>query len=114
MKEQLKIGAPLVAVVVALLVLVWGRAALIPGASFGVLALSIELVSVQVLRPVLDRPFPEIMKRRGVGMALRAGGIALFVVAVVTNRAVFPPLPTAFGFLCVLIPLLLLEPRFLR
>jgi hypothetical protein len=33
---------------------------------------------------------------------------------VVLDRAHFPPLPTAFGFLGVLIPLLWLEARFVR
>jgi len=64
--------------------------------------------------PVLDRPFPVLMKRRFVGMGLRALGIGVFVVAVVTDRLIFAPLPTAFGYIGVLIPLLLLEPRFLR
>ena len=114
MTAQFKIGVPLVVVVTAALVLAWGRAALVPGLSFGILALAIEVVSVRALKPVLDRPFPEIMKRRGVGMVLRGLGIACFVVAVATRRDMFPPLPTAFGLLGVLIPLLLLEPRFLR
>ena len=114
MRQQLAIGVPLVVAVTAVMALKWGQAAVIPAATFGVLALSIEVVSVRVLRSVIDQPFAQIMKRRGVGMALRGGGIALFVIAVVTRRDVFPPLPTAFGFLGVLIPLLLLEPRFLK
>ena len=114
MKAQLAIGVPLGVAVTAALVLKWGQAALVPAATFGALALVIEIASVRVLRPVLDQPFAVIMKRRGVGMALRGGGIALFVIAVVTRRDVFPPLPTAFGYLGVLIPLLLLEPKFLK
>jgi hypothetical protein len=110
----LSIGVALLVVVTAVLVLGFGRVALIPSVTFGALALVIELVSVRVLRPVLDRPFPEIMKRRGVGMVLRGCGIACFVIAVAVRRDVFPPLPTAFGLLGVLIPLLLLEPRFLK
>ena len=38
----------------------------------------------------------------------------LVVVAIVVDRGRFPPLPTAFGFLGVLIPLLFLEVRFVR
>jgi hypothetical protein len=113
-KAQLAIGSVLVAGVTVILVGWWGRVALIPAVAFGALALAIEVSAVLCLRPALNGPFSQVMKRRGVGMAMRLGGIGLFVAAVVLNRELFPPLPTAFGYLGVLIPLLFLEPRFLR
>jgi hypothetical protein len=42
-------------------------------------------------------------------MALRLGGVVLFAAAVFGWRAVFLPLPTAVGFLGVIVPLLFLE-----
>ena len=54
------------------------------------------------------------MRRWAMGMGLRLGGIVLFVVAVVADRALFPPVPSAAGYLGVLIPLLFLEARLLR
>jgi hypothetical protein len=47
-------------------------------------------------------------------MMLRLGGVVLMGAAVVWDRTLFPPLPTAIGFLGVLIPLLFLEVRFVR
>jgi hypothetical protein len=44
-------------------------------------------------------------------MGLRLGGVVLLMVAVVVRRDLFDPLPTALGFLGVLIPLLFFEAR---
>lgn len=114
MKGQLAVGGALVAVVTAVLVLAWGRSAVVPGLVFGLVALGIEVWSVRLMRAVLSQPFSELMKRRAVGMGLRLAGIVCFVLAVALRRDIFPPLPAAFGYLGVLIPLLFLEPRFLR
>jgi hypothetical protein len=38
----------------------------------------------------------------------------LVLVAVLAERERFPPLPTAFGYLGVVVPLLFLEVRFVR
>jgi hypothetical protein len=40
--------------------------------------------------------------------------VALVAVVVALDQAHFPPLPTAFGFLGVLLPLLFLEVRLVR
>jgi len=48
------------------------------------------------------------------GMALRLGGVLLFAAAVFAWRTVFVPLPTALGFLGVIVPLLFLELRTTR
>jgi hypothetical protein len=47
-------------------------------------------------------------------MGLRALGIAIFGVASWTLPELFPPLPAAFAYLGVVVPLLFLEIRFLR
>jgi hypothetical protein len=47
-------------------------------------------------------------------MLLRGLGVALVAVAVTLDRSLFPPLPTAFAFLGVLVPLLFLEVRLVR
>lgn len=51
------------------------------------------------------------MKRFAIGMGLRFGGIVLFLVAVLVDRTLFPPLPAAFGYLGVIVPLLLAEKK---
>jgi hypothetical protein len=47
-------------------------------------------------------------------MGLRVGGVVVFLVAVLVDRELFPPVPTALGFLGVLIPLLFAELRFVK
>jgi hypothetical protein len=47
-------------------------------------------------------------------MGLRLAGVAALAAAIVIDRTVFPPLPSALGFLGVLVPLLFLEVRWVR
>lgn len=107
-------GLMLTAVVTAVLVTVWGRAALLPAVAFGLLATAIQQVAWTVVRPALDAPFPSLMKRWGIGMGLRVLGVVVFAAAVLADRELFPPLPTALAYLGVLIPLLFMETRRLR
>jgi hypothetical protein len=94
--------------------LFWGRSA-IPGAlAFGLLATAIQVAAGAALRPALARPFPELMKRWGLGIGLRLLGVVLFAVAVTVDRELFHPLPSALGYVGVVIPLLIMETRFLR
>lgn len=108
------IGTALVLSVAAVLFGVWGLSGLIPGLVFGTLALVIEVVSVKLLRGALPGPFKETARQFAIGAALKLAGVSLFVVAVLVRRDLFQPLPTAFAFVGVLIPLLFLEPRFLK
>ena len=114
MKRLLVSGAVLTVAVTTALWLVWGTTAIVPGISFGTLATGIQLVAVAVLRPAMGQPFGKMMARWGIGMGLRLLGVVLFAVAVVVDRQLYPPLPTAFGYLGVLLPLLYAETRFLR
>jgi hypothetical protein len=107
-------GIVLTALVTAVLVLVWGRAALAPGVSFGLLATGIQVVSAALVQPVVHGAFKLLIRRWAMGMGLRVAGIAAFAAAVWVRRDVFPPLPTAFAYLGVVIPLLFMETRFLK
>ncbi len=109
--------APGLALTVAVALVLWvafGRQALPAAISFGVLATLIQVASVAVSEPALDRSFDKFMVRWGVGMGFRLAGVVLFAVAVLVWPSLFPPLPTAFAFLGVLIPLLFMETRFLK
>jgi hypothetical protein len=110
----LVLGLVLTAVVTAVLVLAWGQAAVVPGVTFGLLATAIQLVSARLMRDAVQREFRALVRRWGIGMGLRLGGIVAFGVAVAVRRDLFPPLPTAFGYLGVVVPLLFTEIRFLR
>ncbi|MFQ6047217.1 MAG: hypothetical protein ACE5PT_12825 [Gemmatimonadales bacterium] len=93
---------------------VFGRAALVPAITFGVLATIIQLSATALMKPVLDAPFAKFMGRWGVGMGMRLLGVIAFAAAVIVNSELFPPLPAAIGYLGVLLPLLVLETRALR
>jgi hypothetical protein len=107
-------GLALTAVLAGLGWRVWGAGALLPTVSFGLLATAIQVGAVALLRSAWDAPFRLWMKRWAVGIALRFAGVVAFAVAVAADRALFPPLPAALGYLGVIVPLLFLEPRFLR
>jgi hypothetical protein len=108
------LGLALTAVVTAIIVLAFGREALIPGLVFGGLATVIQMVAVSLVRPAVDGPLKSLMKRWGIGMGLRLLGVILFLVAVLVSRDIFPPLPTAIAYLGVLVPLLFTEIRLIK
>jgi hypothetical protein len=110
----LGLGVALTVLVSGLLILGWGQAALLPGGVFGLIATAIQAISVALVRPVFAGETVRLLKRWGVGMLLRVLGVALVAVAVTLNETLFPPLPTAIGFLGVLVPLLFLEVRLVR
>lgn len=111
--KVLAVGLGLTAAVTGMLWLVWGQTALIPGATFGVLATVVQTVAVAMVRPVWTAPFDRFAVRWLAGIGLRLLGVAAIVVVVLLRRDLFPPLPTAFAYLGVLIPLLFTETRFL-
>ncbi len=92
----------------------WGRPAVVAGATFGVLATAIQTMAAARVRPALAGPLPELVRRWSMGMGLRLLGVALFAAAVAVDRKLFPPLPSASGYLGVLIPLLFGETRVAR
>jgi hypothetical protein len=100
--------------VTALLVVVWGRVALVPGVLMGLLATAIQWAATRRLRRDFHGATPEFLRAMGTGMALRMLGVVLMLVVIVADRGRFPPLPTALGFLGVVVPLLFLEVRLVR
>jgi len=83
-------------------------------AEFGVLATVIHLAAVALIRPVIEGPYKKLMARWAMGMGLRLLGVGVFLVAVTMQRELFPPLPSAIGYVGVLLPLLFSEMRLLR
>ncbi len=103
-------GAVLTVAVGSIAAQVWGRPAIPATLIFGAVATLIQVVAYRLSKRPTDplAPFPAGWLQ---GMALRFGGVVAFAVAVAVNRTVFPPLPTALGYLGVIIPLLALELR---
>jgi hypothetical protein len=110
----LGLGLLLTAGVTTILWLAWGERAILPGIVFGLLATAIQIASAALMRGARARELKSLIKRWGIGMGLRLAGIAAFVVAVSVREDLFPPLPTAFGYLGVVVPLLFTEIRFLK
>ncbi|HET7039399.1 MAG TPA: hypothetical protein VFH97_05895 [Gemmatimonadales bacterium] len=77
----------------------------------GLLATGIHVAAVALLRPALVRPFERLWVRWAMGMGARLAGLAAVAVAILVAADRFPALPTAFGFVGVLLPLLFSEMR---
>lgn len=105
------VGMVLTVLVTGIEFLAWGGAAILPGVTFGLLATGIQVIAVRQLKRGLNAPYADLMKRFAIGMGLRMAGILLFVIAVLIDRTLFPPLPAAFGYLGVVVPLLLAEKK---
>jgi hypothetical protein len=114
MRQSLGAGLLLTMVVTAILVRVIGREALLPGLACGLLATVLQAFAVRALRQGLTGNHTDFTKGFVIGTGLRFLGVVLVLVAILVDRARFQPLPTAFGYLGVVVPLLFLEVRFVR
>ena len=114
MKRTLAVGLGLTAAITVLLVAGFGSAAALPGSAMGALATAIQAGAGHAMRGATELPYSGFLKRYGIGMGLRLGGVAVLMAAIVSRPAVFEPLPSAIGFLGVLIPLLFFETRMAR
>ncbi|MBI2615457.1 MAG: hypothetical protein HYW52_07270, partial [Gemmatimonadetes bacterium] len=81
---------------------------------FGLLATALQLVAAALVRPALGGPFAALVRRWGMGMGLRLAGVVLFAALATLDRELFPPLPSALGYVGVVVPLLFLETRLLK
>lgn len=114
--KPLAIGAVLTVALALVGQVVWGHTVWVAIASFGVLAVLVQMVAEALVGPAIKRdlPFAAVLKRWGIGMTLRFVGIVVLAGAAVANPKLFPPLPAAMGYLGVLLPLLIVETRLLR
>lgn len=107
-------GVALTLVVTALLSLVRGPSVIMAVAAMGLLATGIQVVATRKLRASMLGTNHQFFVAVGSGMALRLAGVAAMAVATVVAPTQFPLLPTALGFLGVLVPLLFLEVYLIR
>jgi hypothetical protein len=112
--KGLGIGVALTLLVTGLLYIGWGQEALLPALVLGLVATAIQVASVALVRPAFAGETARLLKRWGLGMLLRMLGVTLVAILVTLDQTHFPPLPTALGFLGVLVPLLFLEVRLVR
>lgn len=114
MMRTARLGLILTVLVSGVIGLIFGPRAVPPAAGFGVLATAIQIAAIEALRGAAGQPHGVFLKRYAVGMALRLLGVTVMAAAILVRRDLFEALPTAFGFLGVLMPLLFLEARLAR
>lgn len=91
-----------------------GPAAVVPAVTCGAVAAVAQIGAAGLARRAYTAPFTRFLGAWALGVALRATGLVALAAAMLAAPAQFPPLPSAFGFLGVLIPLLMLELRLTR
>ena len=91
-----------------------GARAAMAAAVFAGVAVAIQLGALALVNPVRTAPVQRFLARWGAGMGLRLLGVVLIALAAGLDPAHFPAIPTAAGFLGVLLPLLFFEVRLIR
>lgn len=111
MTAALVAGLLLTGVVTTLLHIAFGHAAMLPAAVFGALATAIQVGASGARSRAEPGGVDRSAQAFAVGFGLRLLGVVVMTVAILARRDLFPPLPTALGFLGVTIPLLFMEIR---
>jgi hypothetical protein len=108
------VGMLLTAAAGVLAFALWGPRAILPSVTFGLVAMTIQIVSTRMVLVARGARFELFAQRWALGMLLRLAGVALIPVAALAARAQFEPVPAAVGYLIVLLPLLYWETRLVR
>ncbi len=93
---------------------IWDTSAVLPTVVFGALATIIHVISAAMLKRGLKESFGNLMVRWSMGMGFRLLGVGVFAVAVMLQADRFPALPSAIGYIGVLLPLMVSEMRLIR
>ena len=88
-----------------------GTAGAIGAATAGVVAIALSLLAVRLVGRTGRAPTVDQMMVYGIGVVLRMLGVLIVGVLVMRDAEHFPPLPTALGYLGVVLPLLYMETR---
>ncbi len=88
-----------------------GSAGATGAATAGLVAIALSLLAVRLVRRTGREPTVDQLMVYGIGVVLRFVGVGLIGLLVVRNPTTFPPLPTALGYLGVVLPLLYMETR---
>ena len=114
-KQTGRLGLALTIVVAALFGLTAGRKAGIAALVFGLVATSVQMVAAGLAGPkIWSEDYRGLLKNWALGTGIRLVGVVLVGLASLVAREHFPPMPTALGYLLVLIPLLFFEIRHFR
>ncbi len=92
-----------------------GPEAMVAGVAFGLLATVLQAIAIGLAAPkIQSADYQGLLMRWGAGAGLRMLGVVAIPIAVVADRALFPPLFAALGYIAVLVPLFFFEIRRFR
>jgi hypothetical protein len=107
-------GAVATLVMTAVATEAWGRSATVAAAAFGGVATVVQLLAARMMAKSGTPASVDQLKVYGTGVIFRLLGVVIFALAVSLDRANFPPLASATGYLGTVLPLLYLETRLHR
>ncbi len=91
-----------------------GPGATVPALLCAAAAAGTQLAAARLARRAIDARFTQFLGAWALGVGLRFSGVVLLAAVTLAAPAHFPPVPSAFAFLGVLLPLLFLELRLTR
>ncbi len=105
------VGVVATAVMAAVAWLTSGAAGATGAATAGLVAIALSLLAVRLVGRTGREPTIDQLMVYGIGVVLRMLGVLIIAVLVLRSPERFPPLPTALGYLGVILPFLYLETR---
>jgi F0F1-type ATP synthase assembly protein I len=110
-RPRLLVGLASTILVTAIAALVSGMQGAIGAAGAGVVATGVSLLAVRLIRRTGREATIDRLSVYGIGVVLRMLGVLIIGVLMSLDPARFPALPTALGYLGVILPLLYMETR---
>lgn len=110
-KHRLLVGGISTIVVTALAGLLAGMQGAVGAAAAGVVAIGVSLLAVRLIRRTGRAATIDRLNVYGIGVVLRMLGVLIIGVLMSLDQTTFPALPTALGYLGVILPLLYMETR---
>lgn len=98
----------------ALALLVWGRQAGLAALMLGVLATVLQLFAAWRMARTGRPAELDHLNVYVIGVVLRMAGVLILGLVATLSPRLFPPLPSALGYLGTVLPLLYLETRLTR
>ena len=105
------VGAVATAVVASVAWLASGVAGAAGAATAGLVATMLSLLALRLIKRTGREPTVDQLMVYGIGVVLRMLGVLIIAVLVMRDPERFPVVPTALGYLGVILPLLYLETR---
>lgn len=93
---------------------IWGSVAAMAALMFGLIATLLQLLAARQMARTGRPAELDHLKVYLIGVVLRFGGVLILGLLATFSPRLFPPLPSALGYLGTVLPLLYLETRLTR